>query len=205
MRALARPMTLLATAVLIAGTVRAQTCVGNSALEHAKMNIAGVAKFGDHWKSYGGELNSALTRWAYLGLGASSTTFDGFSDKQLDAKASLGIEISAGNVSVCPIGFGGYSKVTGADGESSYGGGLGAGLTVNPGSSFALIPFGGLMYSRPTKTDLCGSDCGNTDIFAGLGLRFGGGIQLSPQFSKSTRSGSKAVYGVSLSFLFGKT
>jgi hypothetical protein len=204
MRAFTRISGLLAAGVLVAGTARAQTCLGFTSLENAKMNIAGVAQFGDGFKSYGAALNSALGKVAHIGIDAMSTSFDNISDKQLDLTARLGFGINAGSVSFCPFGFFGYSKFPNVDAQKSYGGGAGAAYAVNPGGSVELIPFAGFVYARPTDTNGCVSECSNTNIFAGLGLRFGGGIQLSPQFSKSTHSGSKSVFGVSLSFPFGK-
>ena len=175
------------------------------------MNIAGVAQFGDGWKSFGAELNSALGKVAHIGIGASSASFDGISDKMLDAHGTLGIALNAGNISLCPYGIGVYAKGPG-DGISTtgYGGGIGIAISLTPGSSFELIPFGGITYlSSTTKADGCGaSDCSLTDsawdMKGGLGIRFGGGMQLSPQFSKSNAEGSKIAYGVSLSFPFGK-
>jgi hypothetical protein len=170
------------------------------------MNIGANAWFADGATSFGGQFNTALSS-LFLGLGAGITTFDlDGSDNATNFSANLGLEKMSGKISWCPQAEFGYSKV-GDFSSKEIGGKLGLGYEAG-GSSMKFIPFGNIGYFH--GLDLCDGvpdsvECDSNEVRfgAGLGIRFNNGMQISPQFQKSGREGSEAVYGVTVSFPFG--
>jgi hypothetical protein len=101
------------------------------------------------------------------------------------------------------------SGAEGAEWGKTIGGRFGLGYEAG-GSSMKFIPFGHIGLAKFLDSgcdDLPDSvDCDDTDVNfgAGLGIRFNNGMQISPQFKKSTTEGAEAVFGVTVTFPFGK-
>ena len=202
MRAVSRLFGVVAVGAVLAGSANAQTCLGFSSLKTHKMNIGANAWFADGATSFGGQFNTALSS-LFLGVGAGITTYDaeGYdSDMNLDAR--LGFEKESGKLSWCPSAEFGYSKngAEGAEAAKAIGGRFGLAYEAG-GSSMKFIPFGHIGIDKLLDCDGCDTD---TNFGAGLGIRFNNGMQISPQFTKSTADGADMVFGVSVSFPFGK-
>jgi hypothetical protein len=209
MRVVTRLFGVAAIGAVVAASAQAQTCNGFSSLQTHKMNIGANAWFADGATSFGGQLNTALSS-LFLGVGAGITTYDiDGADNDMNLDARLGFEKMSGKISWCPQAEFGYSKngAEGAEAVKSFGGRFGLAYEAG-GSSMRFIPFGNVGLSK--GLDVCDGvpdefECDDTDVDfgAGLGIRFNNGMQLSPQFQKSTTEGSKAVFGVTVSFPFG--
>jgi hypothetical protein len=210
MRAVSRVLGVIAISALVAGSAEAQGCFGFSSLQTHKMNIGANAWFADGATSFGGQFHTALSS-LYLGVGAGITTFDvDGSDNNTDFNAELGLEKASGKIMWCPQAEFGMSKsgAEGAEWGKTIGGRFGLGYEAG-GSSMKFIPFGNIGLSKFLDSGCddapAGFDCDDTDVDfgAGLGIRFNNGMQISPQFQKSTTDGAKAVFGVTVSFPFG--
>lgn len=200
MRAVSRLLGVAVIGAVVAGSAQAQTCNGLSSLKTHKMNIGANAWFADGATSFGGQFNTALSS-LFLGVGAGITTYDADgSDNTTNINANLGWEKESGKFAICPQAVFGYDKTGDFDAVKDIGGKVGLAYDLG-GSSMKLIPFGSLGIFKTLDCD----GCDNTMIFgAGLGIRFNNGMQISPQFEKSDVDGSKAVFGATVSFPFGK-
>ncbi len=214
MRAVTRLFGLGIAGVVIAGAANAQTCTGRSSLDARSMNVTGAAWFSDGSSAFGGDWNMRHVGWGqnhFVSLGVTTASFDGVDDSQLQFHGALGLEkkISSG-LEWCPMVMVGYNKGPG-DGLSGLdlGAGVGLGKAIKGGGNMEWVPFGniGFVHSK-TTVDVAGTDVSASDngaqFGAGIGLRFANGMQISPQFSKTTFTGSKVVFGATVSFPFGK-
>jgi hypothetical protein len=206
MRAVSRLFSVAVIGAVVAGSAGAQTCTGYSSLASHKMNIGGNAWFADGATSFGGRLGAAVSS-LFLGVGAGVTMYDdvaGFEfENDMNLDVELGLEKTSGKISWCPQAEFGYSKngADGAEASKTIGGRFGLAYEAG-GSSMKFLPFGhiglGMLLDAPE-----GADDTDIDFGAGLGIRFNNGMQISPQFKKSTTEGSKAVFGVTVTFPFG--
>jgi len=210
MRAVSRLFGVIAIGAVVAGTAAAQTCNGFSSLQTHKMNIGANAWFYDGATSFGGQFNTALSS-LFLGVGAGILMPDGEdADNVTQIHANLGLEKMSGKISWCPQTEFGYDKSSADGAEASKTVGARLGLAYEAGgSSMKFIPFGNIGFDK--GLDLCDGvpdsfECDDTDVNfgGGLGIRFNNGMQISPQFMKSTTEGAKVVWGATVSFPFGK-
>jgi len=207
MRAVSRLFGVVAIGAVVAGSAGAQTCNGLSSLKTHKMNIGANAWFYDGATSFGGQFNTALSS-LFLGVGAGITMYDDIGTVSIDNTTNidvrLGLEKESGKISWCPQAEFGYDKSSadGAEAQKTIGGRLGLAYEAG-GSSMKFIPFGNIGFDKLLDAcDLC--DDSDVNFGAGLGIRFNNGMQISPQFMKSTADGSSVVWGATVSFPFGK-
>jgi hypothetical protein len=204
MRVVSRLVGVVAVGAIMAGSAGAQTCTGFSSLQTHKMNIGANAWFHDGATEFGGQFHTALSS-LYLGVNAGIVMFDDILGIEIDNAtkigAQLGLEKMSGKISWCPQAEFGYSKQGDADASKTIGGRFGLGYEAG-GSSMKFIPFGHVGLTMLLDAPE-GADDNDVDFGAGLGIRFNNGMQISPQFKKSTTEGSKAVFGATVSFPFG--
>jgi hypothetical protein len=202
MRAVTKLFSVAAVIALSASTVQAQSCLGFASLGAGRMNINGVAQFSDGANSYGARLNMAHGSNHFIGLNAGVTTHDvGDSDK--DVGVSLGWDKKSDDVMWCPEV--GASYAMGGNDVNAFGlmGRVGIAREWTA-SSMTWVPFawGGVMWNKP---DCDGCDGDTNGVFGGgIGVRMSNGVQVSPQLSKSTATGSDVVFGATISIPFGK-
>jgi hypothetical protein len=210
MRAL-KAVAVLGLVAAVATTARAQSCMGKSSLDNAKMNFGASAWFPDGSTQFGGEFNMRHVGFGqnhFINLSVDHESTDGPPSSSANQfGAGLGIELKAANkIEWCPnIGFS-YWKPD-VDDVSSTNLSIGAGITRSFGNmgGLEMLPFGSLAWNRTTAKVADNSTSDNTWTYGGgLGFRLGSGIQFSPQIMKSSVDGSDAVFGVSLTIPIGK-
>jgi hypothetical protein len=210
MRAL-KAVAVLGMIAAVASTADAQSCMGKSSLDNAKMNIGASGWFPDGSTTFGGEFNMRHTAFGqnhFLNLNVNHSSTDGPpSASANDFGVGLGMELKAASkIEWCPMVSFSYYKPD-VDDQHGTNLGIGAGITRSMGmmGGLEMLPFGMLSWNRATATvgDVSASD--NSWIYgAGLGFRLGSGIQFSPQINKSSVDGSDAVVGVVLTIPLGK-
>jgi hypothetical protein len=208
MRDVIRLSGLMLTGVLSMQVANAQTCAGLTSLEHARMNVAGTARFSAGSSSFGARLTrrgSFHGPRPFLAVGIASTSYEDIDDRALGFSGTLGFDAGS-RIEWCPLAGVTYEKGPGADTHTFD---LRAGVAVaNAAGSFA--PFARADYvHRKLTTEVIGATVSGSDdlieFSGGIGVRFRNGMQITPQIMKSSQKDSDLFVGAMVSVAFGKT
>jgi hypothetical protein len=214
MRGVSRLIGLVVAGAFIARASPAQTCLGYSSIANAGTNISGAAHFYDGGTSYGAQLNMGAMLHGHrhiISVFAQENTFDDVTvggttvttDNNMTFGGSLGVQLrNSTGFEWCPqVGVDymtGDTKVLGVQAI------LGVGKALSPVGAVFPVPFlwGGVRYRKP-DCDSCGGDT-FAAFGAGLGFRLHAGEQLTPSVSRTSESGARTAYHVSVTFPIGK-
>lgn len=197
---------------LAAGQLNAQACLGNGAFG-GQGYLTGAASFTDGAWALSGDLGVNTTGPISGQIGFGHSMLDNSDVAVSSVGGTLAAEIEGLDVSVCPLGFGGYQwlssegELTGVDADGIFvGGGLGIGGRIESESGFAFIPAVGasVVHDRATFSfegvSVTGTDTYGS--FAGGFLVGKGHIYLAPAVSITTQDEADPVFTAGLNLVF---
>ena len=204
-----RPMVGALAAVLVSASYAgAQACTGNTPFANGRWALGGEGSFQDGANRFGavGAYGAPKSWYATATIG--NTSVKGGGSSATDFGGTFGYQIPVGDspLELCPYAHAGYQTFTGGNG-TIYGVGGAIGWPNHVSDDFDFIPAVGLQYNG-TSVKVDGLSGSATDSFtsfyfnAGLILNKQWGIV--PGISKTSRSGSKAVFNIGVTYNFGK-
>jgi hypothetical protein len=212
MRILRPSCLLMAGLLILRAQGEAQSCLGSNSFANGRIALGAAASFADGFKRVGAVGAYGVARSWYANATVGTTSYDApNSGSATDLGGSLGYQFGIGDsrAEVCPYGFAGYASYSGAN-TTNYGFGGGVGWRNDVSASLSIVPAVGLQwhgYSTAFKLSSYSGESlssSTTEFWANVGFIASKNWSIVPGVMKSSQSGSKAAFVVTLEYYWAK-
>ena len=198
-----RPLVFALGAVLVPfATSSAQLCQGGNTFDNGKLAVGGQGSFFDGGQRFAAVGAYGMPKSWYVDATVGTTSYKGGGDSQIYFGGSIGYAFAVGDnpLEICPMASLGYASVSGVH-TTSYGFGGGIGWHAQASDDLMVHPAAGVALDF-TNTSISGySGSSNTTVlWANVGLILNKQWAIVPGISKSTDSGSKVVFNITIAY-----
>jgi hypothetical protein len=198
-----RPLVFALAALLVPlAASSAQLCLGSNTFDNGKLVVGGSGSFYDGGQRFAANGAYGMPKSWYVGATVGTTSYKGGGDSQIDFGGSLGYQFPIGDnpLEICPYAKLGYASVSSFK-TTSYGGGAGIGWHAQASDDLMVHPAAGLeLLGESTSYNGTTASGSSTVLWANVGLIVNKQWAIVPGISKSTESGSKAVFNIAVAY-----